>query len=56
MNTLEHFQDNLNQNIDNGHHLEQFIKHANVVRDIFITKYRRSGSFLDPAKIDPKNK
>ena len=32
MNTLEHFEDNLNSNLSNGKHINSFIKHAKDVQ------------------------
>ena len=53
MDTLEHFQDNLNMNISNGRHVEQFLKHGRAVHDIFRGRYK-NGEFDDPANTDPK--
>lgn len=53
MDMLEHFQDNLNTNISNSVHMENFLRVANTVRNNLITKYH-DGEFVDPALFDPK--
>jgi len=53
MDMLEHFQDNLNTNISNTIHMENFLRVANTVRTNLLTKYR-DGEFVDPATFDPK--
>ena len=52
MNTLEHFQDNLNVNISNSRLLHKFIHHAKLVRSSFNAKYH-DGEFKDPANENP---
>lgn len=49
MDTLEHFQDNLNINIENSKHVENFIKHGKDVQAAINEKYH-DGEFKDPAK------
>jgi hypothetical protein len=53
MDMLEHFQDNLNMNISNSVHMENFLRVANTVRTNLKTKYH-DGEFTDPAEFDPK--
>jgi hypothetical protein len=53
MDMLEHFQDNLNTNISNTVHMENFLRVANTVRTNLLTKYH-DGEFVDPALFDPK--
>ena len=53
MDMLEHFQDNLNTNISNTVHMENFLRVANTVRTNLLTKYH-DGEFVDPATFDPK--
>jgi hypothetical protein len=53
MDMLEHFQDNLNTNISNSVHMENFLRVANTVRTNLLTKYH-DGEFVDPALYDPK--
>ncbi len=53
MDMLEHFQDNLNTNIDNSQHLSNFIRVAKAVRENFNEKYGPDGGFNDPALEDP---
>lgn len=53
MDMLEHFQDNLNTNISNSVHMENFLRVANTVRTNLLTKYH-DGEFSDPALVDPK--
>jgi len=53
MDMLEHFQDNLNTNISNSIHMENFLRVANTVRTNLLTKYH-DGEFIDPALYDPK--
>jgi hypothetical protein len=53
MDMLEHFQDNLNTNISNTIHMENFLRVANTVRTNLLTKYH-DGEFVDPALFDPK--
>ena len=49
---LEHFQDNLNINLDNSVHMANFIRVANQVRVNLNEKYK--DAFNDPALVDPK--
>ena len=53
MDMLEHFQDNLNQNLSNSQHMSNFLRVANTVRDNLNAKYH-DGEFDDPANHDPK--
>ena len=53
MDMLEHFQDNLNTNISNSQHMENFLRVAHTVRDNFNHKYH-DGEFDDPANHDPR--
>eukprot|EP00356_Strombidium_inclinatum_P004322 CAMPEP_0170480622 /NCGR_PEP_ID=MMETSP0208-20121228/1396_1 /TAXON_ID=197538 /ORGANISM="Strombidium inclinatum, Strain S3" /LENGTH=174 /DNA_ID=CAMNT_0010753203 /DNA_START=75 /DNA_END=599 /DNA_ORIENTATION=+ len=53
MDMLEHFQDNLNTNISNSVHLENFLRVANTIRKNFNAKYH-DGEFDDPANHDPR--
>ena len=53
MDMLEHFQDNLNTNISNTVHMENFLRVANTVKQNLATKYH-DGEFTDPATYDPK--
>ena len=46
MNELEHYEDNLNSNISNSHHLAQFIEVAKRVRSNLNAKY--DIGFIDP--------
>ena len=46
MNELEHFEDNLNANVDNKQHLDEFIKVAKKVRANLNAKY--DIGFIDP--------
>ena len=48
METLEHFEDNLNTNITNSKLLEKFINHAIAVKHTFSDKFH-NGEFEDPA-------
>ena len=49
MDTLEHFQDNLNMNPENSKHVENFIKYGREVQSAINEKYH-NGEFKDPAK------
>ena len=53
MDMLEHFQDNLNTNISNSQHLNNFLRVANVVRTALNDKYT-DGEFTDPSGYDPR--
>ena len=46
MNELEHYEDNLNTNISNSHHLAKFIEVAKRVRENLNAKY--DIGFIDP--------
>merc|ERR1712153_278897 len=48
MNMVEHFEDNLNENITNGQAVDNFIIVANNARTALNTKYH-DGEFKDPA-------
>ena len=48
METLEHFEDNLNTNITNSRLLNKFITHGKAVQAEFNEKYH-NGEFKDPA-------
>ena len=52
MNMIEHFEDNLNENITNGQAVDNFIIVANNARAALNTKYH-DGEFKDPAMFDP---
>jgi hypothetical protein len=52
MNTLEQFEDNLNTNISNTVALNNFLYHAQEVREGLNDKYH-NGEFTDPSTIDP---
>ena len=52
MNTLEHFEDNLNTNITNLTNVKNFIHYAKEVQADLNDKYHHS--FTDPATIDPQ--
>ena len=54
MDMLEHFQDNLNQNLSNSQHMSNFLRVANTVRSNLNAKYH-DGEFDDPGNHDPKN-
>ena len=54
MDMLEHFQDNLNQNLYNSQHMSNFLIVANTVRANLNGKYH-DGEFDDPGSHDPKN-
>jgi hypothetical protein len=54
MDMLEHFQDNLNQNLSNSQHMSNFLRVANTVRGNLNAKYH-DGEFDDPGNHDPKN-
>ena len=51
LDMLEHFEDNLNLNIDNKQHLANFIRVATTVRKNLVEKYGEV--FKDPANEDP---
>ena len=53
MDMLEHFEDNLNTNISNSVHFQNFLRAATAVRQNFNVKYH-NGEFDDPAKHDPR--
>jgi len=46
MNELEHYEDNLNTNIENSHHLAKFVEVAKRVRENLNAKY--DIGFVDP--------
>jgi len=52
MDSLQHFQDNLNQNLLNGQAVDQFIIVGLAAEAAFNKKYN-SGEFNDPANFDP---
>ena len=54
MDTIQHFQDNLNQNLLNGQAVDQFIIVARAAQAALNTKYN-SGEFNDPANFDPED-
>jgi len=54
MDMLEHFQDNLNQNLSNSQHMSNFLRVANTVRSNLNAKYH-DREFDDPGNHDPKN-
>ena len=51
---LEHFQDNLNQNLSNSQHMSNFLRVAGTVKTNLNGKYH-DGEIDDPAAHDPKN-
>jgi len=53
MDMLEHFQDNLNQNISNSVNADNFVRVCNSVRSNFNAKYH-NGEYDDPAATDPR--
>jgi len=53
MDMLEHFEDNLNTNISNSVHMQNFLRVANTVRRNFNQKYH-DGEFDDPGTHDPR--
>ena len=53
MDMLEHFQDNLNTNITNSQHMDNFLRVANLVRQNLNGKFV-DGEFTDPANYDPR--
>ena len=55
MHELEKWQGNLNENITNSHHLEEFIHHAKLAQKKLSQRYH-DGEFLDPATVVPKSK
>tara|TARA_B110000902_G_C14033902_1_gene485170 strand:+ start:34 stop:558 length:525 start_codon:yes stop_codon:yes gene_type:complete len=52
MNMLEHFEDNLNENITNGQAVDNFIIVAQNAKAALNAKYH-DGEFSDPANHDP---
>ena len=54
MDMLEHFQDNLNQNLSNSQHMSNFLRVAGTVKKNLNDKYH-DGEIDDPAAHDPKN-
>jgi hypothetical protein len=53
MDMLEHFQDNLNTNISNSIHMQNFLRVSNTIRRNFNAKYH-DGEFDDPGTHDPR--
>ena len=53
MDMLQHFEDNLNMNINNKQHLANFLRTARTVRKNLVDEYKSSGAFVDPANFDP---
>ena len=54
LDMLEHFQDNLNSNINNSVNFANFFKTAKTVRKNFIDQFGGpDGGFNDPANYDP---
>lgn len=53
MDMLEHFQDNLNQNISNSVNADNFSRVCKTIRKNFNTKYH-NGEYDDPASTDPR--
>lgn len=53
MDMLEHFQDNVNLNIDNNQAMDNFLRVARSVRSNLNAKYH-DGEFDDPANHDPR--
>jgi len=54
METLEHFEDNLNTNITNSKLLGKFITHAKAIQSEFSEKFH-NGEFKDPSLDMPKD-
>lgn len=54
MDEIEHWQDNLNQNLSNQVHLERFVETAKGVVSGLNAKYK-DGEFDDPANYDPRS-
>ena len=52
LNTLQHFEDNLNTNISNLQNVKNFIHYAKSVQSSLNGMYH-DGEFVDPATIDP---
>ena len=50
---LQHFEDNLNLNIANSVHLQNFLRVATTVRKNLNSKFGYEGGFIDPATLDP---
>lgn len=53
MDMLQHFEDNLNLNIANSVHFQNFLRVATTVRKNLNDKFGGDGGFIDPATIDP---
>ena len=53
MDTLQHFEDNLNQNFTNSQHVANFLKVALDAQKALNDKYH-NGEFSDPAGFDPE--
>ena len=52
MDAIQHFEDNLNQNLQNGQAVDQFIIVGKAAQLAINTKYH-NGEFADPALFDP---
>jgi len=52
MDAIQHFEDNLNQNLQNGQAVDQFIIVGLAAQAALNTKYH-NGEFSDPALFDP---
>jgi hypothetical protein len=52
MDAIQHFQDNLNQNLLNGQAVDQFIIVGLAAQKALSEKYH-NGEFVDPANFDP---
>jgi hypothetical protein len=52
MDAIQHFEDNLNQNLQNGQAVDQFIIVGKAAQAALNTKYH-NGEFVDPITIDP---
>jgi hypothetical protein len=54
MDMLEHFQDNLNTNINNSVAMRNFLRAATTVRSNFAKKYTEGKQWSDPGLVDPR--
>jgi len=54
MDAIQHFEDNLNQNLQNGQAVDQFIIVAKAAQVAINAKYH-NGEFKDPALFDPND-
>ena len=54
MDAIQHFEDNLNQNLQNGQAVDQFIIVGKAAQAAINTKYH-NGEFVDPITFDPED-